>query len=131
MFLFALVLIPGIGHSVNGSARWIGYGPLGFQVSELTKFAIVIYMAGYLVRRNNRNTNEITGFFKTHGHIWRTIAVLLLREPDFGATVVVMATSFRHDVFSRHALRHFIVLIIFSDGSFAVIAISAPYRLAR
>ena len=49
LLLLALVLIPGIGHSRNGSARWIGVGPLGFQVSELAKLIIVVYMAGYLV----------------------------------------------------------------------------------
>ena len=42
MLMLALVLIPGLGHSVNGSARWIGYGPFSFQVSELTKFAMVV-----------------------------------------------------------------------------------------
>src|SRR5690349_7137694 len=51
LLLLALVLIPGVGHSVNGSMRWIGIGPLGFQVSELAKFMTVIFMAGYLVRR--------------------------------------------------------------------------------
>src|SRR5271170_4240192 len=45
LLLLALVLIPGIGHARNGSARWIGVGPLGFQVSELAKFIMVIYMA--------------------------------------------------------------------------------------
>ncbi len=54
----------GIGHNVNGSTRWLGIGPLGFQVSELAKFTIVIYMAGYLVRRNDEIQTQLTGFLK-------------------------------------------------------------------
>ena len=64
MFLLALVLLPGIGHRVNGSVRWIGFGFLNFQVSELTKFVIVIYMAGYLVRRHAEVQVKWSGFLK-------------------------------------------------------------------
>jgi cell division protein FtsW len=64
MLLLALVLIPGIGHSVNGSMRWIGFGPAGMQISEMAKFAVVIYLAGYLVRRHEEIKTSLSGFLK-------------------------------------------------------------------
>lgn len=130
MLALALVLVPGIGHTVNGSARWIGLGPLGFQVSELTKFIIVIYMAGYLVRRNYDIQNELSGFIKPM-IILGVIAVLLLREPDFGATVVVTATTLGMMFLAGMRLRHFVALFSLVIAALAGIAISAPYRLIR
>lgn len=130
MFMLALVLIPGIGHSVNGSARWIGYGPFSFQVSELTKFIVVIYMAGYLVRRNMEIQSQLSGFLKPM-MILGTIAILLLREPDFGATVVVIATTLGMMFLAGMRLRHFVLLFSLVIGTLAIVAVSAPYRLAR
>ena len=130
MLMLSLVLIPGIGHSVNGSSRWLGVGPLGFQVSELAKLAIVIYMAGYLVRRNAEIQQELSGFVKPM-LILAAMAVLLLREPDFGATVVVTVTSLGMMFMGGMRVRHFAALLIGAAGLLAVIAISAPYRLAR
>lgn len=128
--LLAVVLIPGIGRSVNGSARWIGYGPLTFQVSELTKFMMVIYMAGYLVRHNDEVKYELSGFLKPM-LVLGAIAILLLREPDFGATVVVTATTLGLMFLAGMRLRHFIALFSLVLGALAIIAVSAPYRLAR
>lgn len=130
MLLLALVLIPGIGHSANGSARWIGIGPLGFQVSELAKFAVVVYIAGYLVRRNAEIQRQLSGFLKPM-FILGTIAVLLLREPDFGATVVVTITALGMMFLAGMRLRHFVALLLLAIMALAVIAISAPYRLLR
>ncbi|MBA3660269.1 MAG: putative lipid II flippase FtsW [Gammaproteobacteria bacterium] len=130
MLLLALVLIPGVGHSVNGSTRWIGIGPLGFQVSELTKFAVVVYIAGYLVRRNAEIQQKLTGFLKPM-LILGVIAVLLLREPDFGATVVVLTTTLGMMFLAGMRLQHFITLLGLAVSALAVIAISAPYRLLR
>lgn len=130
MLMLALVLIPGIGHSVNGSMRWIGFGPLGFQVSELTKFAIVVYMAGYLVRRNVEIRTQLSGFLKPM-LILGTIAVLLLKEPDFGATVVVSATTLGMMFLAGMRIRHFSALLLSVIIALAAIAISAPYRLIR
>lgn len=130
MLLLSLVLIPGIGHSVNGSARWIGYGPLTFQVSELAKFAIIIYMAGYLVRRHTEIQQQLSGFLKPM-LILATVAILLLKEPDFGATVVVTATTLGMMFLAGMRLRHFAVLFLLVASALAAIAISAPYRLAR
>lgn len=128
--LLALVLIPGIGHRVNGSARWIGYGPLSFQISELAKLIVVIYMAGYLVRRNLEIRTQWTGFFKPL-LILATIGFLLLREPDFGATVVVITTALGMMFLAGMRLRYFLMLFLVVIGSLSIIAISAPYRLAR
>jgi cell division protein FtsW len=130
MLMLALVLVPGIGHNVNGSARWLGYGPLSFQVSELTKFAMVIYMAGYLVRRNEEIRYQWGGFLKPM-LVLSAIAVLLLREPDFGATVVVTATTLGMMFIAGMRLRHFMVLFSVVLGALSIVAISAPYRLAR
>ncbi|HVE43665.1 MAG TPA: putative lipid II flippase FtsW [Gammaproteobacteria bacterium] len=130
MMALALVLIPGLGHSINGSARWIGYGPLSFQVSELTKLTIVIFMAGYLVRRNSEIKKQLSGFIKPLV-VLAIIALLLLKEPDFGSTVVVTATTLGMMFLAGMRLRHFTVLMTSVVGVMAVIAVSAPYRLAR
>ncbi|RDI44775.1 putative lipid II flippase FtsW [Aquicella lusitana] len=130
LLLLALVLIPGIGHSANGSARWIGYGPLTFQVSELTKFSMVVYMAGYLVRRNVEIRTQLSGFLKPM-FVLGTIAVLLLKEPDFGATVVVTATTLGMMFLAGMRLSMFAGLFTLVIAALGVIAISAPYRLAR
>lgn len=130
MLMLALVLIPGFGHSVNGSARWIGYGPFSFQVSELTKFSIVIYMAGYLVRRNEEIRTQLSGFLKPMA-VLGAVAILLLREPDFGATVVVTATTMAMMFLAGMRVRHFMALLLLVASALAVIAVSAPYRIAR
>lgn len=130
LLLLALVIIPGLGHSVNGSARWIGYGPLSFQVSELAKLTVVVYMAGYLWRRNQEIQRQLSGFLKPM-LILGTMAVLLLLEPDFGATVVVAATALGMMFLAGMRLRHFVMLFGFAISILGVLAISAPYRLAR
>lgn len=130
MLLLALVLLPGLGRVVNGSARWIGFGVFSIQVSELAKFTVVIYMAGYLVRRNTEIQTNFSGFLKPLS-LLGVIAILLLKEPDFGATVVIMATAMGMMFLAGMKLRHFALLLIIMLLGFSVIAISEPYRLQR
>jgi cell division protein FtsW len=130
MLLLALVLIPGIGHAVNGSARWIGYGPLRIQVSELAKLAMVIYLSGFLFRRNEEIKTEFSGFLKPIG-ILAVMALLLMCEPDFGATVVLMGTALGMMFLAGMRLRPFAVMFIIILVALAILAISEPYRVAR
>ncbi len=130
MLLLALVLLPGIGHSVNGSSRWIGYGSLRIQVSELAKLAAVMYLAGYLFRRNTEIRTHLTGFLKPIG-ILGVVALLLLCEPDFGATVVIMTTALGMMFLAGMRVQHFILLFIIVLLGLSIIAISEPYRMAR
>ncbi len=130
MLSLALVLIPGIGHAVNGSARWIGYGVFKIQISEIAKFATVVYMAGYLVRRNEEIKTNLSGFIKPMG-LLAVIAVLLIREPDFGATVVIMATTLGMMFLAGMRTRHFLLLFALVLIAMAILAVSAPYRVHR
>lgn len=84
-----LVIIPGIGHEVNGSARWLNLGLMKFQPSELAKFAAVLYVSGYLIRRQEQVQQSWQGFLIPLA-MTSAFVVLLLLEPDFGSVVVMM-----------------------------------------
>ncbi|MDY0007207.1 MAG: FtsW/RodA/SpoVE family cell cycle protein, partial [Spongiibacteraceae bacterium] len=62
--MLALVLIPGVGREVNGSRRWLALGPLTVQCSEFVKWFLILYMAGYLVRRKDELRSSWSGFIK-------------------------------------------------------------------
>jgi len=89
--MLLLVLVPGIGVEVNGAARWINAGLFRLQVSEPAKLLFIIYLASYLARHGEEVRTRISGFIKPIG-LLAIAALLLLLEPDFGATVVLTAT---------------------------------------
>ena len=128
--LLVLVLIPGVGRSVNGSARWISFGLVGVQVSELAKFAVVIYLAGYLVRRQAEIKTNMMGFLKPMA-ILVLMSGLLLKEPDFGATAVIMATALGMMFLGGMSLKRFLLIFAVVLVGLGVLAISEPYRLHR
>lgn len=128
--LLALVLIPGIGRQINGSMRWIGFGPLGFQVSEVCKFICIVYLAGYLVRHKREVLTQFSGFLKPMV-LLSFIALLLLREPDFGAATVILTTSLGMMFLAGVRLWQFVLLLATVAMSLAALAIASPYRLMR
>lgn len=130
LVLLALVLLPGVGHAVNGSARWLGFGFFRIQVSEIAKLAMVIYMSGYLCRRNREIKTSYTGFLKPL-LILGVIAVLLLREPDFGACVVITSTVLGMMFLAGMRPRYFLLLFGMALSVLVVLALSAPYRVQR
>ena len=98
--LLILVLIPGIGKSVNGSRRWLSLFVVNVQPSEFMKLIVVLYAASYAVRRAMFLTAEqplkqtlIRGFLPLFA-VMVCVGGLLLVEPDFGAFVVILAIAF-------------------------------------
>ncbi len=128
--LLTLVLVPKIGREVNGSMRWLGIGPIGLQVSEFAKIAVIIYLADYLVRHAHAVRTHISGFVKPLV-LLGIIALLLLREPDFGATSVIVATSLGMLFLAGVRLWQFAVLFGGVAAAMAALAISSPYRMLR
>jgi cell division protein FtsW len=128
--LLFLVLLPGIGRQVNGSMRWLSFGPFGLQVSEFVKLTMIVYLAGYLVRQEKQVQNQIRGFLKPL-MVLVVITFLLLREPDFGAATVILVTSLGMLFLAGVRIWQFIVLLTGVAVILGILAVSSPYRLAR
>lgn len=130
VFLLIAVLIPHIGRSVNGSRRWIAFGPLSLQVSEFVKMSVVLYVAGFLVRRQEEVRTELSGFIKPMV-IYSIVGVLLLLEPDFGATAVIGCTVLTMLYLAGARLWIFLLFVCVVLAAFALLIVAAPYRLQR
>jgi cell division protein FtsW len=128
--LLVVVLIPGIGREVNGSTRWVRLGIMNLQVSEPARLCFLLYLAGYLVRRNKSLREEFTGFLRPM--IVLSIAcVLLLLEPDFGAAVVLLATAMIMMFVAGARIRDFLVFFALAVVAMIALAIASPYRMKR
>lgn len=130
LVILLVVLLPGLGRTVNGSTRWIGFGAFNVQPSEVAKVFLVVYVAAYLVRRLDEVRSSLNGVVKPIGVVM-VAAFLLLMEPDFGAVVVMMASVVGMIFLSGMRVKHFLGLIVTCLVSVAVLAVSQPYRLKR
>ena len=128
--LLIIVLIPGIGHEVNGSRRWLRAGFMNFQASELARVLLLTYLASYVARRQQELKEELRGFLKPLGVLMAAAALLLL-EPDFGAATVLVATGLGVLFLAGVKLRHFLALVALAAAGMAVIAVTSAYRLKR
>ena len=128
--LLVLVLIPGIGREVNGARRWLNLGVANMQPSELVKLAVVLYAADYTVRKHAVLKNFRRGLLPMLG-VMLVVAWLLLREPDFGAFVVVAVTAFGVLFLGGMSGRHFGALLAMLGVGFVLLVLSSPYRMQR
>lgn len=87
-----LVLIPAFSDRINGARRWIDFGPIGFQASELARLFLLVYLSSYAVRHHAALRAGISGFARPMLLIGLA-SFLLIREPDHGAAAVLVATS--------------------------------------
>lgn len=128
--LLMLVLIPGIGRNVNGSQRWLPLGPITLQPSEIAKFALVLYTAGFLVRHADTVRSSWQGIAKPV-FVLCLVALLFLLEPDFGATVIATGTVFGMLFLAGARLSYVLGLVGLALGGLVVMVWAAPYRLQR
>ncbi|MBI1942561.1 MAG: putative lipid II flippase FtsW [Betaproteobacteria bacterium] len=130
LLLLALVLVPAIGREVNGARRWLDLRALTVQPSELMKLAVVLYAADYTVRKHAVLRNFKRGLLPMLG-VMLLVAWLLLREPDFGALVVVAVSAFGVLFLGGMSGRHFSLLLAMLAAGFALLVLSSPYRMQR
>jgi len=128
--LLVLILIPGLGRTVNGSTRWLALGPFSLQVSEVVKLMMIVYLAGYVVRQGKQIRESFVGFVKPM-LVLVVLFTLLLLEPDFGAATVILATALGMLYLAGVKIWKFGILISASAMSMAFVAISSPYRVER
>ena len=130
LVLLVAVLVPGIGREVNGSWRWINLGFMTLQPSEAMKLAMVVYVAGYLVRRQEEVRTRWMGFLKPLILV-AIITVLLLAQPDFGAVIVLMTTIMGMMFLGGVKAGQFFVTISVAIISAGLMAVTQTSRVQR
>lgn len=133
--LLALVLIPGVGHEVNGSRRWFSLSLIHLQPSELMKVFAVLYAADYTARKAINMTGHLMEGVKKVLFpmciVMMIVGSLLLLEPDFGAFAVITAITIGLLFLGGFDWRLFAGLIIFLAMAFVGLVMSSPYRMQR
>ena len=130
LFLLIMVLIPGIGQIRNGSRSWFGIGSLGIQPSELSKLALIIFTAKYL----SNNEKDIKKFKKGILPILLIIFIffgLIMLEPDFGTSMVIVVTLISMLFISNIKLSFFGIMGLIGLLGIVGLIIIAPYRISR
>ncbi len=130
VILLAAVLVPGVGYTVNGSTRWLNFGLFTFQVSEVAKLLMIIYLSGYLVRRSEELQTNTMGFVKPM-LIMAFASGLLILEPDFGAAAVLLLTGLGLMFLGGVRFGQFVLFLTGTLVIMVILAISSPYRLTR
>ncbi len=128
--LLGVVLIPGVGHTVNGSTRWINFGLFTFQASEIAKLFLIIYLSGYLIRRSDEVKSNTMGFVKPMVILGFASSLLIL-EPDFGAAAILLLTGLGLMFLGGVRFGQFMLFVLGTLAIMVVLAISSPYRLSR
>lgn len=128
--LLLLVLIPGVGLERGGAKSWLGVGAFSIQPSEFMKMALILYLSDFLTKRQRK----LDGFFK--GFLFSLLIVLIafgviMLQPDLGTGTVILLTSFLMVYIAGGKIRHFIIVGFAGLMGFALLIISAPYRIAR
>jgi cell division protein FtsW len=124
------VLVPGIGREVNGARRWLDIPFASVQPSEAMKLAAVLYAADYTTRKHAVMKRFRKGLLPMLA-VMLLVSWLLLREPDFGALVVIAATSFGILFLGGMNGRHFMALLGMLAAGSVVLILSSPYRMHR
>lgn len=128
--LLVLVLIPGVGTVVNGSARWIDLKVYRLQPSEMCKLFMVLYISAYLHRRRDELQASWAGFIKPMVILAASI-VLLHFEPDHGAMVILMTTVFTMLFLAGARLHRFILIVMVCFSAVVGLAVMKPYVITR
>lgn len=128
--LLVLVLVPGVGREVNGSQRWISLNFVTLQPSEFMKLFAVLYAADYAARKAAHMASFRKGFLPMF-MVMMGVGWLLLREPDFGAFVVITVIAMGILFLGGMNWKLFAGLLALLLAGFIVLILTSPYRLQR
>ncbi|PTP31613.1 cell division protein FtsW [Vibrio splendidus] len=128
---FLLVVVLTVGKSVNGASRWIPLGLFNLQPAEVAKLSLFIFMAGYLVRKQDEVRKTFFGGFGKPIMVFGAFAVLLLGQPDLGTVVVMLVTLFGMLFIAGAKLSQFIALMVAGIAAVVGLIVIEPYRVRR
>ena len=129
VFLLLLVLVPGIGRKINDARRWIYIGPINFQPSEVAKIAMIVFFS-YSLSKNYKELKNL-GVFLMYIGIIGVVAVIIMMEPHFSCTMLIVATCMILLYVAGARFMHFLLLGVPVLPVLVLVVAKSPYRLAR
>jgi cell division protein FtsW len=129
-FLLIMVLVPGVGVKVNHARRWLDFGLFRLQASEPARLAVILYLAGYIVRRQARLQSSFLGLAVPFIPL-AMVSLLLLIEPDFGATAILMAVALLMLFLGGARLMHLGAVFATVGTAGVLLVLGAAYRMRR
>jgi len=115
---------------INGSRRWISLGFINLQAAEFAKFAVIIFLAGYLEKHQQKLKVSWKSVLPPI-FIISLVVLLLFKQPDYGSMVVISTTVFCMLFIVGVPLWQFGIISICSVVGLACIAVMEPYRIER
>ncbi|MCL9781472.1 cell division protein FtsW [Vibrio sp. S4M6] len=129
-FVMLIIVLIG-GRSVNGASRWIPLGFFNLQPAEVSKLALFVFMAGYLVRKQTEVRATFFGGFMKPIMVFGALAVLLLGQPDLGTVIVMLVTLFGMLFIAGAKLSQFVALMMAGIAAVIGLILAEPYRVRR
>jgi cell division protein FtsW len=128
--LLGILIFPGLRHEVGGSARWLKFSFLSFQPAELTKLALVIYLARSLAKKEGKMKSFKVGFLP-HVIVLGGLFILVLKQPDFGTGIVFATVVFLLLFVGGVRLRYLGAAVLAAVPVLFYLATRAHYRIER
>jgi cell division protein FtsW len=128
--LLVAVLLPGVGHEVNGATRWLRYGSFNLQASEPARLLLLIYLCSYVARRREALQAGFRGLLYPMG-IVTAAGTLLMLQPDFGATAVLFGTAIGVLFVGGMRIGYLVLLGAAGFASLGLLVITSEYRMRR
>ena len=128
--LLLIVFLPGIGHTVNGARRWINLGISNFQTVEAVKLMYIVWLASYLVRFRDE-VNATWGAMIKPLLVAGALMALLLLQPDFGSTALILGVTAGMLVLGGVHLPRMAGPVVGVLVLLSIVAVAEPYRVRR
>jgi cell division protein FtsW len=135
ILLLVLVFVPMFSHSAGGASRWIAFGPLAFQPTEILKLTFILYLSSWIINKTKKQTKNAFLSFKQillpFSIVSVLLGILLIFQPDMSTLVIILCTAFVIYFAAKTPLWHTGVIFLMGTGAFVLMILKTPYRLER
>ncbi len=130
LILTAITTFTSLGQNIHGSSRWLSLPFLSFQPSELLKISLILYIAYFLTKKEKQGSAFINGFLPII-IVLAITSVILLKQPDFGLTVTLIATTFMMLFIANRYVKYISIALLACIPLVIALVIAKSYRLKR
>lgn len=128
--LLLIYVALGFGHSAGGAARWISVGPIHVQPAEMAKVAMILWLAYSLSKKQEAIRTFKVGILP-HLLVMGLLALLCLRQPDFGSAVMICVLTFVLLFAAGAKVGPLATMVLGGTLLAALLVVSSPYRMRR